>query len=75
MSRCICCNSQLPSSTVYRTILIPHPTKKGETTTLRVEEDFCSKCSVQSNMNYNSYALEETTLEELGLVSSGFSDY
>jgi len=55
----------LPPALIYRSILIPHPTEVGKTTTMRVEEDYCNKCSNKSN-----YPVEE---EELDLDSLGLN--
>ena len=62
---CICCDSILAPATIYRSILVPHPTLPNKTTTLRVEETMCNRCATKSKPNYNS---EETAdLSELGL--------
>lgn len=67
MSRCICCDSILPASTVYRTILVPHETEIGQTTTMRIEEDFCGRCASKSNMNYLDEDGVDFPLEDLGI--------
>lgn len=63
--RCICCDAMLPTVTVYRTILVPHPELPNKTTTKRIEEDMCSKCAVKSRPNYIQEDTED--LRDLGL--------
>ena len=64
--RCVACNAILPPALIYRTLLVPHPTLEGKTTTLRVEEDCCNKCANKSKPNFNQEDTED--LSELGII-------
>lgn len=66
MSRCKSCDRMLAPSTIFRSILVPHPTEAGKTTTKRVEEDFCNRCASQSSMYYVQEE-EINVHQELGL--------
>ena len=74
--RCRCCNKPLPSSTVYRSVLVPHPIEVGKTTTLQVEEDLCNKCANHSRMTFQEETSEEDIiLADLGLDITGTIAY
>ena len=63
----------MPPVTMYRTILLPHPTLKGKTTTQRIVEDFCHPCSIKT-YTYNTNE-EELDLGDLGLSIPERSNY
>lgn len=76
MSRCVACNKPLPSSIVYRSILIPHPTEQGKTTTMQIEDDMCIRCANKSRMTFQEDTSDEDIiLAELGLNIIGIPEY
>lgn len=63
----------MPPCTMYRSILVPHPTLPNKTTTQRIVEDFCNSCSIKTH-TYSTNE-EELDLGDLGLSIPERSNY
>lgn len=77
MSRCRACDTIMPASQQLRTILVPHPNDPTKTTTMKVEEDFCSKCANQSYY-YNiedEHNSDDELLENMGFGTNDIIQY
>ena len=64
------------NSPTLRTILVPHHTVEGQTSTIQVEEDFCNNCSNKSNYHFSEETSEEDiVLQDMGFITSGTIEY
>lgn len=72
---CKCCDAMLPPVTVYRAVLIPHPTEQGKTTTMRIEDDFCNKCATKSNPYYVTEEAEDLTQLGIHIPQGNYNDH